>query len=196
MESTCTAVYISPNKCSYTGGKCLNVLAVEEQIAMSGGTMIRAPQKIIVCSDKTSSVGKLLETGTSVPIHIRNLHVLAAGLSKESKDLTPTIFSEFFSKRSVQYNLRHASEFSVPIVKILFIVTGSLSYLGPKIWDLVPMKLKRLSSLGVFKKTIKSGSIKIAFEKSWFYVIFFLIFLIFFNIYVLVPKHFMSFCIY
>ena len=155
MESTCTAVYISPNKCSYTGGKCLNVLAVEEQIAMSGGTMIRVSQKIIVCSDKTSSVGKLLETGTSVPIHIRNLHVLAAGLSKESKDLTPTIFSEFFSKRSVQYNLRHASEFSVPIVKILFIVTGSLSYLGPKIWDLVPMKLKRLSSLGVFKKTIK-----------------------------------------
>ena len=23
MESTCTAVYISPNRCSYAGGKCL-----------------------------------------------------------------------------------------------------------------------------------------------------------------------------
>ena len=46
-------------------------------------------------------------------MHIRNLQVFAAGLSKESKDLTPSIFSEFFSKPSAQYNLRHASEFSV-----------------------------------------------------------------------------------
>ena len=74
----------------------------------------------IVCSDKMSSFGKLLETDRSVPIHIRNLHVLAAGLSKESKDLTPTIFSESFSKTSVQYNLRHASEFSVPSLKSTF----------------------------------------------------------------------------
>ena len=74
----------------------------------------------IVCSDKTSSFAKLLETDRAVPIHIRNLHILAAGLSKESKDLAHTIFSEIFSKRSVQYNLRHASEFSVPNVKIIF----------------------------------------------------------------------------
>ena len=47
----------------------------------------------IVCSDKTSPVGKLLETDRSVPIHIRDLQVLVAGLSKEIKDLTPTIFS-------------------------------------------------------------------------------------------------------
>ena len=74
----------------------------------------------IVFSDKTSSFGKLLETGRSVLIHIRNLQILAAGLSKENKDLAPTIFHESFSKRSVQYNLRHASEFSVPNVKNTF----------------------------------------------------------------------------
>ena len=73
-----------------------------------------------VCSDKTSSFVRLLETDRSVPIHIRNMQILAAGLSKESKDLAPTIFSEIFSKRSVQYNLRHASEFSVPNAKITF----------------------------------------------------------------------------
>ena len=73
-----------------------------------------------VCSDKTSSFAKLLETDRSVPIHIRNLQILAARLSKESKDLAPTIFSEIFSKRSVQYNLRHTSEFSVLNVKITF----------------------------------------------------------------------------
>ena len=56
----------------------------------------------IVCSDKVSSFGKLLETDRSVPTNIRNLQVVAAGHSKQSKDLTPTIFSEVFLKRSVQ----------------------------------------------------------------------------------------------
>ena len=74
----------------------------------------------LVCSDKTSSFGKLLETGRSVPIHIRNLQILASGLSRGSKDLAPTIFSEIFPNRSAQCNLRHASDFSVPNLKSTF----------------------------------------------------------------------------
>ena len=85
----------------------------------------------IVYSDKTSSFEKLLETDRSVPIHIRNLLILATEFFKEGKDLAPAIFSEVFSKRSVQYNLRHTSEFSVPNVKSTFHGTESLSYLGP-----------------------------------------------------------------
>ena len=109
----------------------------------------------IVYSDKTSSFEKLLETDKSVPIHIRNLQILATEFFKESKGLVPTIFSEVFSKRSVQYNLRHASEFSVSNVKSTFHGTESLSYLGPNIWDLVPKELKELSSLSAFKNAIK-----------------------------------------
>ena len=74
----------------------------------------------IVCNDKTLFFGKHLKTDRSVAIHIRNLQVLAAGLSKQSKDLAPTIFREFFPKRSVQYNLRHTSEFSVQNVNSTF----------------------------------------------------------------------------
>ena len=109
----------------------------------------------IVYSDKTSSFEKLLETDRSVPIHIRNLQILATEFFKESKGLAPTIFSEVFSKRSVQYNLRHASEFSASDVKSTFHGTESLSYLGPNIWDLVPKELKELSNLSAFKNAIK-----------------------------------------
>ena len=109
----------------------------------------------IVYSDKTSSFEKLLEIDRSVPTHIRNLQIFATEFFKESKYLAPTIFREFSSKRSVQYNLRHASEFSVPNVKSTFHGTESLSYLVPKIRDLVPKELKELSSL-------KSGSLKVA----------------------------------
>ena len=106
-------------------------------------------------SDKTSSFKKLLETDRSVLIHIRNLQILATEIFKESKDLAPTILSEIFSKRSVQYNLRHASDFSVPNVKSTFHGTESLSYVGSKIWDLVSKELKELSSLNAFKKALK-----------------------------------------
>ena len=109
----------------------------------------------IVYSDKTPCFEKHLETDRSVPIHIRNLQILATEFFKEIKDLAPTIFSEIFPKRSVQYNLRHASEFSVPNVKSIFHGTESLSYLGPKIWDLVPEELKELLSLSAFKIAIK-----------------------------------------
>ena len=91
----------------------------------------------IVYSDKTSSFEKLLEIDRSVPRHIRNLQIFATEFFKESKYLAPTIFREFSSKRSVQYNLRHASEFSVPNVKSTFHGTESLSHLRTKIWDLV-----------------------------------------------------------
>ena len=75
----------------------------------------------IVYSDKTSSFEKLLETVRSVPIHIKNPQILATDFFKGGKNLVPTIFSEIFSKQSVkQYNLRHASEFFVPNVKITF----------------------------------------------------------------------------
>ena len=79
----------------------------------------------IFYSDKTSSFEKLLETDRSVPVHFRNQQILAPEIFKVSKD---------FSKRSVQYNLRHASEFSIPKVKSTFHGTESLSYLGEKLW--------------------------------------------------------------
>ena len=106
-----------------------------------------------VCSDKTSSFET--ETDRSLPIHISNLQILATEFFKDSQDLAPTIFSEIFSERNVQYNLRYASEFSVPNVKSTFHGKESFSYLGPKIWDLVPKELKELSSLSAFKKAIK-----------------------------------------
>ena len=67
----------------------------------------------VVHSDKTSFLKKF-QKRRSAPIHIQNLQILTTEIFKVNKDLPPTIFSEIFSKRSVQYNLHHASEFSAP----------------------------------------------------------------------------------
>ena len=63
-------------------------------------------------------------------MQLKNLQILAREIFRLSKDLRFSV--EFFSKQSVHYNLRHASEFSVPNVKNPFHDIESLSFLAPK----------------------------------------------------------------
>ena len=79
------------------------------------------------------SFGKLLETDRSVPLQIRNLQILVAGLSKESKDLAPTFFSEIFQNKVFSITCVTLLSSLFQTLKALFIVTESLSYLGLKI---------------------------------------------------------------
>ena len=53
------------------------------------------------------------------------------------------------------YNLRHVSEFSRSMINSVYHGTESISFLGPKIWDILPEKLKNTETLEVFKKEIK-----------------------------------------
>ena len=109
----------------------------------------------IVHSDKTSSFEKLLEKDGSVTIHTRNLQTLATEMFKVYKNLSPAIIANLFHVRQNNYNLRHDSYFAIPNVKSVYHGTESLSNLGPRIWNLVPSKLKQLVNIHAFKKEIK-----------------------------------------
>ena len=50
------------------------------------------------------------------------------------------------------YNLRHFSEFSSPMVKSVYQIIESISYLGQKIWDILPEKPKNFKTLTAFLK--------------------------------------------
>ena len=63
-------------------------------------------------------------------------------------------------------NLRYDYKFSVSNVRRTFRGTGSLSYLGPKMWDIVPEELKEFSNKGASKKLLKCGNLKIATDCS------------------------------
>ena len=65
---------------------------------------------------------------------------------KVSKNLAPPQMHKIFkSKDQPQYNLRYNSLFSRPLVKSIYKGTESLSFLGPKIWDILPDTYKDLS---------------------------------------------------
>ena len=75
--------------------------------------------------------------------------------------MSTPIFSELFCPRDICYDLRSNSNFAVSNVKSFFHGSESISYLSPKIWDIVPLELKELTGLNAFKKVLKNGNQKI-----------------------------------
>ena len=101
----------------------------------------------LLYGDKWSSFEKLLQQDKSVAIHTRNLQILATGVFKVHRNISPLIFGEIFHQRDINYNLRISSDFAIPNVRSVFHGSKSISYLGPKIWDIVLLELKELSCL-------------------------------------------------
>ena len=70
---------------------------------------------------------------------------------KVYRNLSPAIITNLFHVRQNNCNLRDDSYFAIPNVKSVEI----LSNLGPRIWNLVPDKLKQLVDIHAFQKEIK-----------------------------------------
>ena len=64
---------------------------------------------------------------------------------KVYRNISPPIFSEIFHRRDKNYNLRINSDIAMPNVRSVFHGSESISYLGPKIWEIVPLELKELA---------------------------------------------------
>ena len=131
----------------------------------------------IIYNDKQSSFIELLNKANSVSIHIRNIQSLAIEMFRFYNGLSPPLISNIFKlKTENSYNLRQVSEFSRPTVKSVYHGTESISYLGPKIWDIPPEKLKKIDNLEHFKKEIKTWKPdncpcrlrKVYIESVWF----------------------------
>ena len=75
----------------------------------------------IVYNDKFSSFQNLLDQDRSISVHTRNLQTLAIEMYKVSKGIAPKIFADIFRCSSLaNYDLRYQSEFSRPMVKLVF----------------------------------------------------------------------------
>ena len=110
----------------------------------------------ITYNDKRSPFNALLKKDSSVSIHERNIKILATGMFKVSRNLAPPQMHEIFKlKDQPQYNLRYNSLFSRPLVKSVYKGTESLSFLGPKICDILPDTSKDLLNLNIFKVALK-----------------------------------------
>ena len=77
-------------------------------------------------------------------------------MSKVKHKLCPEITCDIFMERTNnQYHLGNRPDFITSHVHSVFYGTESISYLGPKIWDVVPEEFKHKKSLNSFKESIK-----------------------------------------
>ena len=105
---------------------------------------------------KTSSFENLLEKNGSVFIHSRNFHVPVTEMFKINKGILSSILKGIFERRvEYPYNVWCISQFSIPLLSTVFYGTESISFLGLKIWSLLPKNFKNIDSLENFKKLIK-----------------------------------------
>ena len=110
----------------------------------------------IIYYDKRSSFNAISEKDGSVSIHERNIKILATEMFKVSKKLAPPQMQEIFKlKDQPHYNLRYNSLFFRPLVKSVYKGTESLSFLGPKIWNILPNTYKDILDLNSFKLALK-----------------------------------------
>ena len=75
---------------------------------------------------------------------------------KGKNEMSPKITCDIFTKRiNDHYNLRHINHFETPFVRTAYNGTESVSYLGPKIWDIVTEEYKTPNSFNSFKESKK-----------------------------------------
>ena len=99
---------------------------------------------------------QLLENDNSVSIHHRNIQTLATEMYKVTTGLSPEIMNEIFQIREEScYNLRYTSQFTISPIDSFYNGRESVSFMGPKIWKLIPHAFKQIKSLSRFKKAIK-----------------------------------------
>ena len=105
--------------------------------------------------DYVSTYAQLLEKDKSVSIHQRNLQMLATEMFKVFKKMPPKILNDIFIQKTANYDFLSNSFFHTPKVTSVYLGTESLSFLGPKIWNLVPLEIKQSENFVIFKREIK-----------------------------------------
>ena len=109
----------------------------------------------IVFNDNVSSFDELINKSGSVRVHHRNLQFLAIEIYKALHNLSPPYMSDLFQLKNIKYNLRKGKTLISNNVKTAHYGTETISYLAPKIWQLIPDTIKNSDSLDVFKRNRK-----------------------------------------
>ena len=111
-------------------------------------------------SDSVSSFEDLLDKDRSVSVHVKNIKTLAIETFKVSNKLTVPLMNEIFVRRNNAYNVHKPSEFVRPKVHSIFHGKESISYLGPQIWDMIPVEMKNLTTISAFKREVKNWKLE------------------------------------
>ena len=111
--------------------------------------------RLVYKNETFLSFDDILKRNKSVPIHQKNLQLLATEIYKIKNDLGPKIMKDTFHFIQKPYNLRNDPVLQRRRNRTVYFGTESISLLAPKIWELIPSDIRSAKSLGIFKEKIK-----------------------------------------
>ena len=106
-------------------------------------------------NDKSSSYRELLTKDRSVTISHRNIRALAIEIYKVIQGISLPLLNEVFVPRQCNHDFRGNNFLERRRVKSLSYGTESISFLAPKIWEILPNEIKDSGTLRIFKAKIK-----------------------------------------
>ena len=115
----------------------------------------------IAYKDYITSFEDLLKKDNSFKIHHKNIQSLTIELFKVEKGTANPILCDIFPLRFIDYNLRSQTDFSVSSVNTTHFGLNSSRYFaiimeyGPILWNMVPLELKDLNDVEMFKSEIR-----------------------------------------
>ena len=110
----------------------------------------------LVYNDFNSSFRQLLDEDNSFTIHHQNIQSLVIEMYKVVNDLSTTTFAKLFTKKqSSSLQLRSQAYFKIPRVRTELFGKNTLRYMGPVMWNTVPLEIRQVNSLNSFKKLIR-----------------------------------------
>ena len=109
----------------------------------------------IVYKNKQSTFQELLDRDKSVTVHHSNIRKLAIETFKVKNNLSPEILNDVFEIVDSSYYLRKDTVFKKRNVRTVRYGTETISFLAPKIWEIVSTECKTSCSIHEFKCKIK-----------------------------------------
>ena len=108
----------------------------------------------IIHKDSTSNFLELRNKSKSVSVHQRNRQLLLTEIYKTVHNLNPTFMTQVFEEKDVPYNFRENNSVTLPKAKTALYGIDTVRYIGKKLWQVLPAKIKESQSLEIFKQKV------------------------------------------
>ena len=97
-----------------------------------------------------------MEKNSSVSVHNGNIQILATDMYKIKRNLSLLTVTDLFEQWNEQhYDLRINCQFTISPIWTVYHGSRSISFLGLKIWIILPDSLKNANKIEAFKIQIK-----------------------------------------
>ena len=97
-----------------------------------------------------------MQNNRDIYSHHKNIQGLMTEIFKIKNELAPPILDSMFERRNDSYNLRNFQEFLTERKRTMHYGLETLSYWSPQLWSLLLENIKKVESLEIFKRKVKS----------------------------------------